>query len=85
MVNAGADVADQPLTAEEVAAKQTRRNRIQAIVAVAVVLLVFGVLLPQLIDYGQVWEAMKQLTIGQLLVLALLATLGGLLVITVLL
>lgn len=65
----------EELTAAEVAAQQKRRNRIQAIVAAIVILLVFVVLLPQLIDYGEVWEAMKQLTIAQLLVLAVLATL----------
>ena len=60
---------------DEELAKQKRRTRIQAIVAVAVIFLVFFVLLPQLIDYGEVWKAMKRLSFGQLLLLMVLATL----------
>lgn len=65
---------DVSVDAEELA-KQKRRTRIQAIVAIAVIFLVFVVILPQLIDYGEVWRAMKKLTFTQLLTLMVLATL----------
>ena len=59
--------------ADEELAKQKRRTRIQAIVAIVVIVLIFGVLLPQLIDYGEVWKAMKRLSFTQLLILMVLA------------
>lgn len=62
-------------SADEELAKQKRRTRIQAIVAIVVIVLIFGVLLPQLIDYGEVWKAMKRLSFTQLLVLMVLASL----------
>ena len=65
---------DVSFDAEELA-KQKRRTRIQAIVAVVVVFLVFVVILPQLIDYGEVWKAMKRLSFEQLVVLVVLASL----------
>lgn len=39
---------------------------IQLLVALAVVILVFGVVLPEVIDYGQVWEIIKNLSPGQI-------------------
>ncbi|MBG7603458.1 MAG: hypothetical protein IZT58_02330, partial [Actinobacteria bacterium] len=62
-------------TADEELAKQKRRTRIQAIVGIVVIVLIFGVLLPQLIDYGEVWKAMKRLSFAQLIVLMVLASL----------
>ena len=52
-----------------------RRNRIQTIVAIVIVLVIFVVILPLMIDYGEVWKAMKKLSFAELLVLAVLASL----------
>ena len=60
---------------EEELAEQKRRTRIQAIVGIVVIALIFGVILPQLIDYGEVWKAMKRLSFTQLLLLMVLASL----------
>lgn len=52
--------------------KAKRRQRIQVLIAIGLLVFIFGVLLPQFIDYGQVWEAIKILSTEQLLVLLLL-------------
>ena len=46
---------------------------VRILIVVAVFVVVFGWLLPQFIDYKLVWEAIKGLTWGQLIVLVLLA------------
>jgi putative heme transporter len=57
-------------------AKSNRtRSRREALIVVAVLFLIFGVFLPQFIDYGQVIESMLALTWAQILVLF---ALGGL-------
>ena len=48
---------------------------VRVLVVVAIVVLIFGWLLPQIIDYEVIWEALTSLTWQDLLVLGLLAVL----------
>ena len=41
-------------------AKQRRNALIQAVVAIAVLLIVFGVILPEVIDYQQVGQILRE-------------------------
>lgn len=74
MTDADEATLDIGIDSEELA-RQKRRTRIQAVVAIVVIFLVFVVILPQLIDYDEVWKAMKRLSFGQLVTLMVLATL----------
>lgn len=49
-----------------------RRQVIEIGVSLALLVLLFGVILPQVIDYEQVWESVKSLTFGEFFVLFLL-------------
>ena len=54
-------------------AKENRKKAIREVVIIGVVLfLIFGVFLPQFIDYGQVIDSMMSLTLWQILLLAAL-------------
>jgi putative heme transporter len=67
-----------PNTPEEDASRNKKKARRETLIVVAALFLIFVVFLPQFIDYGQVIEAMRSLTIGQivlLLVLGLVKTL----------
>lgn len=70
-LHVGDDQLDDEAEAEH-APRARRRQLIQAAIAVAVLLVIFGVLLPQLIDYDAVWEVATSLSAEQALVLLLL-------------
>lgn len=53
----------------------TKRRVIRGLVVVVVLVVVFGSLLPQLIDYDLIWDALTNLTLTDLLVLSVLAIL----------
>jgi uncharacterized protein (TIRG00374 family) len=54
-------------------AKENRKKAIRELIIIGVVLfLIFGVFLPQFIDYGQVLDSITKLTLGQVLVLSIL-------------
>jgi uncharacterized protein (TIRG00374 family) len=59
-----------PMSAPSAPDAKTRRNAlIQGGVAIVIVVIVFGVVLPQVIDYQQVWETIRSLEWWQILVL----------------
>lgn len=64
----GLEVADPA----ELERKVKRRRRIELGVSLVLLILLFGVILPQVIDYGQVWDAVTSLTVDQVLVLLVL-------------
>lgn len=72
VVDAPEEISDEAMSEAD---RVKRRNRIQTIVAIVIVFVIFVVILPQMIDYGEVWKAMKKLTVGELLILAGLAML----------
>jgi len=56
----------------EVERKVKRRRRIELGVSLGLLVLLFGVILPGVIDYGQVWDAVTSLSADQVLVLLVL-------------
>lgn len=62
---------DEPVDVEH-AARARRRQRIQAIVMVVLLVVLFGWIIPSVIDYGKVWDAMTGLEWWQFGVLLLL-------------
>ncbi len=51
----------------------TKKRVIRVLVVVAVLVVIFGWLLPQFIDYDLIWEALTNLTLRDLLVLSILS------------
>jgi len=62
------DVEDLP----EHERRVKRRRRIELGVSLVLLLLLFGVILPQVIDYGQVWDAVTGLSVDEVVVLLVL-------------
>ena len=54
------------------AAKSRKRAVIELLAVAGILIFIFAILLPQFIDYGQVIEAMRTLTLGQILLLLVL-------------
>jgi len=52
--------------------KPLRKRIISIVIWVGLLVLVFGLLLPQIIDYGAVWDAIKRLTLPEIAVLTAL-------------
>jgi uncharacterized membrane protein YbhN (UPF0104 family) len=68
-----APALEPPERTPEQDAKENRKKAIRELIIVAVVLfLIFGVFLPQFIDYGQVVDSILQLDVGQILLLSVL-------------
>jgi uncharacterized membrane protein YbhN (UPF0104 family) len=69
-------MSEQKVEAAPVKERSSTGNRlVRAAVVVGVLVFVFGWLLPQIIDYELVWEALTSLTLTDLLVLTLLSAL----------
>lgn len=69
--DAGNEPADDAGTADH-EQKVKRRRRIELGISLALLVLLFGVILPQVIDYGQVWDAVTGLSFEQVAVLTAL-------------
>lgn len=69
----GGGVVTNPTETDDVPQKSTKQRVVRSLIVVAVLVFVFGWLLPQFIDYDLIWEALTNLTFQDLLVLSLLA------------
>jgi len=73
----GPDDVPEVADSADLERKMKRRRRIELGVSVVLLVLLFGVILPQVVDHGQVWKAVTSLSADQVGILLVLASSGS--------